>query len=323
MFYRQEEQLTYDDVLLVPQKRLKSRSDADTSSKLDSISLRLPVMSANMKSVTWYEMAGAMYDAGGIGVLHRAASIEERLSCLIDLTEDEKSAFMSLGLKDPVEAIRDFARFTRHFNLDVANAYADDIADKIKEIKDAAPDCFLMVGNIATTEGAQFLAESGADAIKVGIGPGSSCTTRIVTGHGFPQFSAVYNCSQAVDLPVIADGGIKDVGDVAKALGAGAAAVMSGYLFAGCDESAGQDIGDKKEYFGMASAKGIVKPGRLEGIVGSVEKTGPVREVMDKIRAGLQSAMSYSGARTIAEFQRKAKFIKVTTHTLRENYPRV
>ena len=324
MFYRQEEQLCYDDVLLVPGKSLDSRTLAETRSRIDGFDLSVPIMSANMKSVTGPKMAEAVYKAGAIGALHRAYSIEDRIEDLAKLSKKGIKVFGSVGVHDHPDELRALLETSYFWVLDVANAYSDAVAEKIKLIKKIRPSSFLVVGNVSTAEGTRFLDEAGADAIKVGQGCGATCTTRIVTGHGYPQFSAVYNCSKVTEKPIIADGGIKDIGDVVKAIGAGAKLVMSGYLFAGCEESAGLEYRDgTKEYFGMASAKGIVKKGRLEGVVGAVKKTGDVKEVVEKVKAGLESALSYSNSRTLDEFRRKAVFVKVTPHAVVENYPRV
>ncbi|NOX36000.1 MAG: IMP dehydrogenase [Calditrichaeota bacterium] len=227
--------------------------------------------------------------------------------------------------------------------IDTAHGHSQKVLDTVKAFKSRFPDVPLIAGNIATYEAALDLARAGVDAVKVGIGPGSICTTRIVTGVGVPQISAimeVYRALKDTDIPIIADGGIKHTGDIAKAIVAGADSVMIGGLFAGAEESPGETIlldgrrykqvrgmgsigamtrGSKDRYF-QAETK---EPEKLvpEGIEGRVPYSGPVSDTIFQMTGGLRSAMGYTGCRTIAELKTRARFIKVTSAGIKESHP--
>lgn len=230
--------------------------------------------------------------------------------------------------------------------IDVANGYMKLVAERLRELKKEFPDIDIVAGNIATREGAELLARAGADAIRVGIGPGSVCTTRVVAGVGVPQLTAIMEVAKITekyDVPIIADGGIRYPGDVVKALAAGASTVMIGRLFAGTDESPGKIIlknGRRyKIYRGMASfyarlAREARERGEIkfseeleeysfssEGVEAYVEYIGSVEEVVNRLIAGLKSGMAYIGARNIFEMPGKAMFIKITVAGLKESYP--
>ena len=226
--------------------------------------------------------------------------------------------------------------------IDTAHGHSKGVIAKLKEVKNKYPDLQVIVGNIATAEAAIALAEAGADAVKVGIGPGSICTTRIIAGVGVPQLYAVYTCAEALKergVPVIADGGIKQTGDIVKAIAAGASSVMTGSLFAGVEESPGETIiyeGRKfKSYRGMGSIEAMeqgskdryfqdveddIKKLVPEGIVGRVPFKGSVAEVMYQLVGGLRAGMGYCGAATIEDLQR-ARFVKITASGMRESHP--
>ena len=227
--------------------------------------------------------------------------------------------------------------------VDTAHGHSKGVLDTVKYIKKTYPEVQVIGGNIATPEAVDALAEAGADGVKVGIGPGSICTTRVVTGIGAPQFSAVMECAKAAkkhDLPVIADGGIKLSGDVAKAMAIGASSVMLGSLFAGTKESPGEMIyhegktfkayrgmgsmgamqGGGKERYGQADVKEEAKyvP---EGIEGQIVYKGPVAHEIFQMVGGLRSSMGYVGAKDITDFQKKAKFVRISNAGLRESHP--
>lgn len=226
--------------------------------------------------------------------------------------------------------------------IDTAHGHSKGVIAKLKEVKNKYPDLQVIVGNIATAEAAIALADAGADAVKVGIGPGSICTTRIIAGVGVPQLYAVYTCAEALKergVPVIADGGIKQTGDIVKAIAAGASSVMTGSLFAGVEESPGETIiyeGRKfKSYRGMGSIEAMeqgskdryfqdveddIKKLVPEGIVGRVPFKGSVAEVMYQLVGGLRAGMGYCGAATIEDLQR-ARFVKITASGMRESHP--
>ncbi len=476
MKIRADKGLTFDDVLLVPRRSsLASRREADTSSWFTpGIRLYVPVVSANMDTVTETDMAIAMARAGGLGVIHRFMSIEQqagqvrkvkRAEGLIvenpysieqDATIAEARKMMQtqdvgglvvtnggtelIGLitqrdvllapddsapvrtvmtlpdkiisarphTTPEEARRilhehrleklpviddngqfvglitaqDLIKHQKNPNatkderghlrvaaavgvlprdmpraealveagvdalvVDIAHGHADHCIAMIKRLRAAFPDTPLVAGNVASGEGARELAEAGADAIKVGIGPGSICTTRIVTGFGVPQLTAIMDSvaglrQAGLDTPVIADGGIRTSGDLVKALAAGASTVMIGSLFAGCEEAPGAPVirdGQKvKVVRGMASLGAAI--GRKEreqdesaesqedwdkvvpeGVEAVVPYRGHVREILYQLVGGLRSGMSYGGARTIRELQENAEFIQITPAGVRES----
>lgn len=226
--------------------------------------------------------------------------------------------------------------------IDTAHGHSKGVIDKLKEVKAQFPDLQVIVGNIASADAARALAEAGADGVKVGIGPGSICTTRIIAGVGVPQLYAVYECAKALrgtGIPVIADGGIKQTGDIAKAIAAGASTVMAGSLFAGVEEAPGETIiyeGRKfKSYRGMGSVEAMEKGSKdryfqdveddikklvPEGIVGRVAYKGTLAEVVYQYVGGLRASMGYCGAATIEALQ-QAKFVKITGAGLRESHP--
>jgi IMP dehydrogenase len=226
--------------------------------------------------------------------------------------------------------------------IDTAHGHSKGVIDKLKEVKVKYPKLQVIVGNVATGAGAKALADGGADAVKVGIGPGSICTTRIIAGVGVPQLYAVYECAKALEgtgVPVIADGGIKHTGDIAKAIGAGASSIMAGSSFAGVEESPGETIiyeGRKfKSYRGMGSIEAMeqgskdryfqdveddIKKLVPEGIVGRVPFKGTLAEVMYQYVGGLRASMGYCGAATIQDLQ-KAQFVRITASGIRESHP--
>ena len=224
--------------------------------------------------------------------------------------------------------------------VDTAHGHSKNVISSIRNIKEKYPDIQIIAGNIATAEAAHDLIEAGADAIKVGIGPGSICTTRVVTGIGVPQITAIINCVEEAkkhNIPVIADGGIKYSGDITKALACGASVVMAGSLFAGTEESPGETIlfegRQYKEYRGMGSLAAMkdgsgdryfqtnTKKYVPEGVEGRVAYKGPVGEVVYQLLGGLKSGMGYVGSKDLNELYEKAKFVKISPASLIENHP--
>jgi IMP dehydrogenase len=226
--------------------------------------------------------------------------------------------------------------------LDSAHGHSRNILNALTRIKDAFPELQIIAGNVATAAGAEALIRAGADCVKVGVGPGSICTTRIVAGVGVPQMTAIHNCSKAAEkfgIPVIADGGIKYSGEIAKAIGIGARVVMIGSLFAGTDESPGETFlyqgRTYKGYRGMGSL-GAMKQGSSdryfqegvenqakfvpEGIEGKVPYRGPLSDMIYQLMGGLRSGMGYLGAATIEELRQKARFVKITAAGLKESH---
>jgi len=227
-------------------------------------------------------------------------------------------------------------------SIDTAHGHSKGVIDALKSIKAKFPNLEVMCGNVATGEAAKALADAGADGVKVGVGPGSICTTRIIAGIGMPQLSAVYLCAKALEgtgVPVIADGGIRFSGDIVKAIAAGAGTIMMGSMFAGTEESPGEIVifeGRKfKSYRGMGSVEAMedgskdryfqdatddVKKLVPEGIVGRVPFKGLVREIIYQMTGGLKAGMGYCGAANIAALQ-EAKFVKITSSGMKESHP--
>lgn len=480
MKIRQHKGLTFDDVLLIPKRSpLRSRHDADTSTRLTpTISLRIPIISANMDTVTETKMAIAMARTGGIGIIHRFMSIEQQalqvnkvkrsrsfvvedpcsvapdvsiaeavqlmdehdVGGLVVLDADRRlvglltrrdvllapSSLISVAEAmtpaehlvqatpdiTPLEArqilyehrleklpliseegvlaglitAQDLIKSRRNPHasvdkkgrlrvgaaigvgteemrraealleagadvlvLDIAHGHADHCLEMLVALRQAFPEAQIIAGNVATRAGARDLAEAGADAIKVGIGPGSICTTRIVTGFGVPQITAIVDSVAGVedsgrDIPVVADGGVKTSGDLVKALAVGASTVMIGSMFAGCEESPGSPVirhGQKfKVVRGMASLGAAMGRKKSEsgdgesaesqedwdkvvpeGVEAVVPYRGHVHEIIYQLVGGLRSGMSYGGARTIAELQANAEFIEITPAGVRESHP--
>jgi IMP dehydrogenase len=471
MNLRQRKGLTFDDVLLVPKRSsIRSRSEVSTATFLTkNIALNLPIISANMDTVTEFNMAIAMARAGGIGIIHRfmtvsqqvrqiervkraegfivsdpyridqKASLEDAERLMEDhgvggliVTDNQKKVIGIITRRDiflapdrqlsvknvmtlPDQIIsaqpgitleearqllyehrleklpimddqgnlvglitaQDVVKSKRFpaatcddqgrlrvgaaigitkgeedraadllaagadvLVLDIAHGHADHCLDMVRILRERHPDAQIIAGNVATRDGARDLAEVGADAVKVGIGPGSICTTRIVTGFGVPQLTAVADAVAGIkesgrDIPVIADGGIRTSGDMVKALAAGASSVMIGSLFAGCEEAPGNPIirdGKKvKVVRGMASLGAAISRQATtkeddesaesqedwdkvipEGVEAVVPYRGYVREILHQLGGGLRSGLSYGGARTIAELQENAEFIEIT-----------
>jgi len=332
---------SYDDVLLAPQKSsIKSRSEVELKTHLTkNFWLNLPIISANMDSVTGVTMAVALGKLGGISILPRFNSIKEEVEQLKEVKKEFVKVGASIGIKgDYLERAKVLIENGADcLVIDVAHGHMEKVLQVTQEIKATFPEIPLISGNVATYEAAKDLFIAGADCVKVGIGPGSICTTRIETGHGVPQLTAILQASKAAQefgKSIIADGGIKNSGDIVKALAAGANAVMLGNMLAGCDEAPGEifEHSNKKykKYFGSTSVEQKQKHleninndsnylKHIEGVSGSVLYKGSLTELIEKLKAGITSGLSYSGARDIKELQVKAKFIAITPAGLKES----
>jgi len=331
---------SFDDVLLVPQhSQVASRQDVDLSTRLGSLELKLPILSANMDTVTEGDMAVAMHKAGGAGVLHRFADRHDVQRWLFKCRDAGAPRIISKGLSehDFFEATYNAENAFDCICLDVAHGDHSRVISMIERIRERCPNLDIIAGNVATGAAALGLVCAGANIIKVGIGPGSVCSTRIVSGHGMPQLSAIIEVRDAlhtINTPtyIIADGGIRYPGDIVKALAVGADAVMLGSLLAATDEAPGERIVEHgqvfKTYRGMASRevqaekKGDQTP-RVEGVSAKVPYRGPVSDTLNNLEAGIRSGLSYSGAMDLADFRDKAEFVVVTGNTLRENHPHI
>ena len=319
--------LTFDDVLLVPTKsEVRSRKDPQLSSQITrKQSLMTPIISANMDTVTEADMAIAMAKMGGLGIVHRFNTIETQVQMLRQIQSQGASLISaSIGVNDDFKE-RAQALVQAGANIitiDIAHGHSVTMMEVMKWLKDKFPQVEIIAGNVATPDGAFDLIQAGADAIKVGIGPGSMCTTRIITGCGVPQLSAIAMCAEVGlehGVPIIADGGIRTSGDIVKAFAAGASTVMLGSMLAGTIETPGEIKNGRKEYRGMASksAQTNWRGGVPEGMAAEGESTkvsvkGHVKDVIHELCGGIRSGMSYLNATQLSEIRTKARFIEMS-----------
>ncbi len=332
-----KEALTFDDVLLLP--RFSNVLPSETSINLDltkHIRLKMPFLSSAMDTVTESNMAIAMAKSGGIGVIHRNLNIRDQANEIKKVKKRNLFVGAAVGtnLEDLDRAKLLIKNSVDLIVIDTAHGHSDKVIKtliKLKKMNNKIPIC---VGNIATGEAAKKLYENGADIIKVGIGPGSICTTRMVAGIGVPQITALREVSNALkdkNIKIISDGGIKFSGDIAKAIAAGADAIMMGSIFAGTEESPGKKFKIKnkfyKRYRGMGSI-GAMSAGSSnryfqknykdkskfvpEGVDGRVEFKGNVSKIIYQLQGGLRASMGYIGAKKLNDIKKNAKFIKIT-----------
>jgi len=324
--------LSYGDVLLVPQRSpVDSRSDVDLSTNLTpEIELDSPLLSAPMDTVTGPETAVALSRAGGFGTIHRFLTVDEQAAAVERVVDAGEQVGAAVGIAEDAvartAAVADAGADC--VMVDVAHGHLERCLDTVEALRAEFPDLELVVGNVATPEGVEDLHAAGADCVKVGIGPGSHCTTRRVAGAGVPQLTAVDDCAERahdLGIPIVADGGIRTSGDAVKALMAGADTVMMGSLFAGTEETppeivevdgerykksrgmattaAAEDRSDKEEAGEAVDAD--------EGVEGYTAYKGPLADVAEEFCAGIRSGLSYCGGHTIPEARGNAEFIKV------------
>jgi IMP dehydrogenase len=332
-----KEALTFDDVLMLPRYSNVLPKDTNiTLSLTNKINLKVPFLSSAMDTVTESNMAIAMAKAGGIGVIHRNLKIKDQSDEIIKVKK--KGLLVGAAIGTSNEDLERANSLTDNgvdlIVIDTAHGHSAKVLKILSKIKKLNKKTTICVGNIATGEAAKELYNSGADIIKVGIGPGSICTTRMVAGIGVPQISAIMEVKKSLKnrkIKIISDGGIKFSGDIAKALAAGADAIMMGSIFAGTDESPGKKfkVKDKiyKQYRGMGSI-GAMSAGSAnryfqknfkdkskfvpEGVEGRVEYKGSVSKIIYQLQGGLRSSMGYIGAKNLNEIKKRAKFIKIT-----------
>ena len=335
--------LSYDDVLLVPQySELDSRNLVDLTTFISpNLTLKIPLISANMSDVTGVELAVKLGQLGGLGVIPRFMTAEEEADMVSEVKKSKVKVGAAIGLRNGM-----FGRAETLINagadilvLDVAHGHMQMTIDAVKNFKNKFPKIDLIAGNVATYDAAVALYEAGADSIKVGVGPGSICTTRIATGSGVPQLTAILESAKAAKKfkkTLIADGGTKNSGDVVKGLAAGASAIMAGNLFAGTDEAPGTkvEIDGKwyKNYNASTSAtekekhlkrdlseykKNYTK--QIEGVESLVPCKGPLTDIVEHLTANIRSGFSYSGANNINNLWQRARFVQITTMGRRES----
>ena len=327
--------LTFDDVLIVPSKSdIRSRRIPDLQTRLTKkISLHIPIISANMDTITEQEMAIAMNKQGGLGILHRFMTTEEQVNQVYALKNagiETISASIGVGEDFKERTQKLIEAGVNLVTIDIAHGHSIQMMETIKWLKDSYSHIEIIAGNIATQEGVMDLIEAGADAIKIGIGPGSMCTTRIITGCGVPQLTAIALCAEVArnyGVPIIADGGMRNSGDIMKALAAGADCIMLGSMLSGTLETPGEVKAGKKQYRGMASKAAQVswRGGVPEGMAAEGEATsvfikGHVKDVLLEITGGIRSGMSYINATTIPEISEKARFIEMSHNGIKESH---
>lgn len=355
-----EQGLTFDDVLLLPGYADFKRKDVDLTTKIHkTITLKLPIISSPMDTVTEEKMAQKLAENGGLGIIHRNLNIEKQ-AAMVKKVKKSKVMNKETAVTDTKNRLivgaavgigPDFEDRTKTLIeseidaivIDSGHGHTKFMVDAISYIKKTYPAVVVMAGNIATKEGAHALVKAGADILRVGMGPGSICTTRIVTGMGVPQLTAIIDAVQAAsrgNVTVVADGGVKQIGDMAKALAFGAHAVMLGSLLARFDESPGETITVKgkkfKQYRGMGSVTAMKKGGAErygqsknteekklipEGVEGLVDYKGSVEDYLYQVAGSLKSSLYYIGAKNLSEFFEKSRFIKISNAGLRESHP--
>ena len=333
-----KEALTFDDVTLAPKYSEILPSEVNTSTQLtSSLKLKVPLLSSAMETVTESKMAIAIAKAGGIGVIHRNLDIKKQI---LEVKKVKKQkllvgAAVGAGLNEFDRATAIIKEGVNLIVVDTAHGHTKKVGEIIKFIKRFKNNKIaLCAGNIATPEAAKFLIKLGVDIIKVGIGPGSICTTRLVAGIGVPQLSAILSVRNGLknkNVKIISDGGIKYSGDLAKAFAAGADAVMIGSLFAGTDEAPGKLIKKNgklfKSFRGMGSV-GAMNKGSAdryfqtkqkdiskyvpEGVEGFAKYKGDVGSIIYKLIGGLRSSMGYLGSKNITKLRIKPNFVKIT-----------
>lgn len=352
---------TFDDLLLVPAFSEVLPREVDLTSRLTrELFLKVPFLSAAMDTVTELEMAKAMALSGGLGVIHKNLSITGQADQVENVkgsefdhsdyplaSVDESGRLLvgaavgtGEGTKERVAAL--VAAGVDVVAIDTAHGHSKKVLEMLAWVRARYPKLQLIAGNVVTPQGTLALIDAGADAVKIGIGPGSICTTRIVAGVGYPQLSAVLDCSRAArerDIPVVCDGGIRFSGDIVKAFAAGASSVMMGNLFAGTRECPGKNttVGgtEYKPYRGMGSftamnagssdryfqdglaAKKLV----AEGVEGLVKAKGSVYEIFEQLAGGVRSGFGYCGAQTVEILQSKSDFVEITGAGMVESHP--
>lgn len=354
------EGLTFDDLLLLPGFTNFKRREVDLTTMLHpTIKLTLPILASPMDTVTEDAMAIAIADAGGMGIIHRNLAPEKQ-AAIVKKVKTTKASDRSVAATDKAghllcgaavgagEDMEERVKLLMKAGADVicvdsGHGHSQFIIDIIHFIKKQSKSQVVMAGNVATFEGAAALIKAGADILRVGVGPGSICTTRVVTGMGVPQITAIMEAVRAAKgkkVSVVADGGIRQMGDMAKALGCGAHAVMLGGMLAGHTEAPGETIAvdgtTYKRYQGMGSVSAMKRGGAerygqskkteekkliAEGVEGLVPAKGSVNDFLYQVGGALRSAFYYIGGKNFSEFHKHARFIRITNAGLKESHP--
>jgi IMP dehydrogenase len=338
---RRQKGLTFNDVLLVPKySEISSRKHPNLKSKITrNFQMDIPVISANMDTITETNMVIAMAQLGGVGILHRFMSPEEQVEALKAIMRIQKEENLSapicasIGVKEEGRKRADLlvSAGISILTIDIAHGDSIMLMETLDYVKKKYPEVDVITGNVATGDGVKRMIDHGADAVKVGIGPGSMCTTRVITGHGVPQLTAISLCVEVAkkyNIPVIADGGITNSGDIIKALACGADAVMLGSLLSGTLETPGEIKKGMKLYRGMASKSAQISwRGELpKGMAAEGESTyipckGSVKDVVWELVGGIRSGMTYMGCENIADMYENSLFMEMTLAGAHESRP--
>lgn len=331
---------TFDDVALVPQfNNVPSRTEPNLETWLTrDLKIQCPLLASNMDTVIGEELAEILLQNGTIPIYHRFTSFEDQLKWV---KKHKDKTFISCGIQthkiDEIRKLLDEGAIG--VCIDVAHGHSDKMFHMIENLKKSHVNKEVIAGNVCTAMAYHDLVNAGADAVKVGVGPGAACTTRLITGFGVPQFTAIQDCAviaEKLRIPLIADGGIRNSRDVVLALAAGASSVMVGKLFALTKESSAPkrpcekaSLGLEAKYRGQASEDfqndfyGALKEKTVaEGIDFWAEVESTAQELIDNLLGGIRSGLTYGGARNIKELQRKAEFIEVTASYIHESHPR-
>ena len=332
--------LTYDDVNIVPKySELESRGDVKLNTRFTkNTEITIPIVASPMDTVTELDMAREMMELGGVGIVHRFMSIEKQAKMINELCYMPGTEHIIINKASPrcaaVGVTGDYLERSQElFNngcnvllIDVAHGHHKLVGEAIEEIKTRLEQIEVIAGSVATGEATKYLCEKGADAIRVGIGNGSLCETRIRTGVGIPQVFAIIDCVSIADdynVPIIADGGVRNIGDVCKGLACGADSIMLGSLLSGTKETPGtiEKIGKwpneqlHKKYRGSASLDSKKSRGHNKNVEGNhkvIPYKGKVKRIINDIQDGIRSSFSYVGANTIDEFHSKVELMEVT-----------
>ena len=337
--FREEESLCFDDILLIPQRsKVKSRQNVD----LTICGYSFPIVASPMDTVCEWEMAAHIANQGGIGFIHRYMDKSEQLVELqtaISATEKPKNIGIAIAAIDVFDTqyIEDAIDLgCQWFCIDTANGHGDACVNAVEFLRSNKPMVNIMAGNVSTADGFARLSQAGADAVRVGIGGGSVCTTRVVSGHGVPTLQSIMDCYDYVitngcDTLIVADGGIRNTGDMVKAFAAGADLVMLGSMLAGTAEAPGDIINENgkqyKEFRGMASKKAQLSwrgtSSVEEGISTTIQYKGSVLDIFEQIRGGLGSGCSYSGTEALETLRYVAMYTTISSNSVKENTPHV
>lgn len=327
--YNNKTNLCFDDILLVPQSsNISSRKDVDLSMS----GFKFPIVSSPMDTVTGAAMAAEIAYAGGIGIIHRYMDTASRLieaSSASARSANRSNIGIAISALESLDTqfMEDVLRFNIQWVcVDTANGHGDACVKAVEHLRRTYPYLKVMAGNVSTKEGYKRLSDAGADAVRVGIGGGATCKTRLVTGHGMPTLQSVIDCSEIkTDTLIVADGGIRNSGDIVKCFAAGADLVMLGSMLAGTDEAPGEVVNGYKKFRGMASSEAQIDwRGDVsvdEGISTMIQYKGPVKNVIQNIKGGIASGCSYSGVNKLSDLADAAMYIKVSTLSKQESVP--